>query len=48
MALSIPPKITSDQVFGFATAMSRIVLNGGAGEAVAMGRSNLRNIPRSW
>lgn len=48
MALSIPPKITTDQVFGFATAMSRIVLNGGAGEAVAMGRSNLRNIPRSW
>ncbi|QEH94404.1 pyruvate dehydrogenase [Dermacoccus abyssi] len=47
-ALSIPPKITSDQVFGFATAMSKIVLNGGAGEAVAMGRSNLRNIPRSW
>ena len=48
MALSIPPKITSDQVFGFATAMSRIVLGGGAGEAVAMGRSNLRNIPRNW
>lgn len=48
MALSIPPKITSDQVFGFATAMSKIVLNGGAGEAVAMGRSNLRNVPRSW
>ena len=48
MALSIPPKITSDQVFGFATAMSKIVLNGGAGEAVAMGRSNLRNIPRTW
>lgn len=47
-ALSIPPKITSDQVFGFATAMSKIVLNGGAGEAVAMGRSNLRNIPRTW
>lgn len=45
-ALSIPPKITSDQVFGFATAMSKIVLNGGAGEAVAMARSNLRNLPR--
>ncbi|WP_029137713.1 pyruvate dehydrogenase [Nakamurella lactea] len=45
-ALSIPPKITSGQVFGFATAMSKIVLNGGAGEAVAMARSNLRNIPR--
>lgn len=48
LALSIPPKITSEQVFGFATAMSKIVLNGGAGEAVALGRSNLRNIPRSF
>lgn len=47
-ALSIPPKISGEQVFGFATAMSKIVLNGGAGEAVAMGRSNLRNVPRSW
>ncbi|UFU06473.1 pyruvate dehydrogenase [Ruania halotolerans] len=45
-ALSIPPKITKDQVFGFATALSKIVLNGGAGEAVSMARSNLRNIPR--
>lgn len=46
LALSVPPKITSAQVFGFATAMSKIVLNGGAGEAVSMARSNLRNIPR--
>ena len=46
LALSIPPKITSEQVFGFATAMSKIVLNRGAGEAVSMARSNLRNIPR--
>ena len=45
-ALSIPPEIKSSQVFGFATAMSRIVLNRGAGEAVSMARSNLRNIPR--
>ncbi|QOR70705.1 pyruvate dehydrogenase [Ruania alkalisoli] len=45
-ALSIPPKITKGQVFGFATALSKIVLNGGAGEAVSMARSNLRNIPR--
>ncbi|WP_028280967.1 pyruvate dehydrogenase [Arthrobacter sp. H5] len=45
-ALSIPPKITGEQVFGFATAMSKIVLNKGAGEAVSMARSNLRNIPR--
>ncbi len=45
-ALSIPPKVSSDQVFGFATAVSKIVLNGGAGEAVSMARSNFRNIPR--
>lgn len=45
-ALSIPPKIKSGQVFGFATAMSKIVLNGGAGEVVSMARSNLRNVPR--
>ncbi|MCG2621190.1 pyruvate dehydrogenase [Arthrobacter sp. I2-34] len=45
-ALSIPPKVTGAQVFGFATAMSKIVLNKGAGEAVSMARSNLRNLPR--
>ncbi|MEV7647203.1 pyruvate dehydrogenase [Arthrobacter sp. NPDC089319] len=45
-ALSLPPKITGEQVFGFATAMSKVVLNRGAGEAVSMARSNLRNIPR--
>ncbi|GAA1354186.1 pyruvate dehydrogenase [Falsarthrobacter nasiphocae] len=45
-ALSLPPEITPEQVFGFATAMSKVVLNGGAGEAVAMAKSNLRNIPR--
>ncbi|MFN8098686.1 MAG: pyruvate dehydrogenase [Dermatophilaceae bacterium] len=45
-ALSIPPKVTATQVRGFATAMSRIVMNRGAGEAVSMARSNLRNIPR--
>jgi len=33
-------------VSGFATAMSKIVLNGGIGEAAAMARSNLRHIPR--
>lgn len=45
-ALSIPPKITTEQVRGFATAMSKVVLNKGAGQAVSMARSNLRNIPR--
>ena len=45
-ALSLPPKIKGAQVLGFATAMSKVVLNRGAGEAVSMARSNLRNIPR--
>ncbi|MGO4384005.1 pyruvate dehydrogenase [Specibacter sp. RAF43] len=45
-ALSIPPKLKGGQVIGFATAMSKVVLNKGAGEAVSMARSNLRNIPR--
>ena len=46
-ALSIPPKIKGGQILGFATAMSKVVLNKGAGEAVSMARSNLRNFPRS-
>ncbi|QYF88596.1 pyruvate dehydrogenase [Arthrobacter sp. PAMC25284] len=45
-ALSLPPKIKGAQILGFATAMSKVVLNRGAGEAVSMARSNLRNIPR--
>ena len=45
-ALSLPPEIRSGQVIGFATAMSKIVLYRGAGEAVAMATSNMRNIPR--
>ncbi|QIX28421.1 pyruvate dehydrogenase [Nocardioides sp. JQ2195] len=45
-ALSIPPRIKGGQVLGFATAMSKIVLNKGAGEAVSMARSNMRNLPR--
>ncbi|MGJ6979867.1 pyruvate dehydrogenase [Aestuariimicrobium soli] len=45
-ALSVPPEVSGEQLFGFATAMSKIVLNRGAGEAVAMAKSNLRNLPR--
>lgn len=45
-SLSIPPSITSGQIRGFATAMSKQVLSGGMGEVVAMARANLRNIPR--
>lgn len=47
-ALSLPPAVTGEQLIGFATAMSKTVLNGGAGEVVSMARSNMRNIPRSW
>ena len=44
-ALSLPPAITGEQVKGFALAMSKTVLNGGAGEAIAMARSNVRHLP---
>ncbi|MFH8791820.1 pyruvate dehydrogenase [Streptomyces sp. NPDC017941] len=45
-ALSIPPKISSDMVTGFALSASKIVLDGGVGRMVQMARSNLRNVPR--
>ncbi|MDO5746857.1 MAG: pyruvate dehydrogenase [Actinomycetaceae bacterium] len=47
-ALSLPPKITLDQMRGFGTAMAKQVLNGGFGEVMSMARSNLRNIPRRF
>lgn len=45
-ALSVPPKISGSQISGFAMGLSKVVLNGGAGEAVQMAKSNLRNIPK--
>jgi pyruvate dehydrogenase (quinone) len=45
-ALSMPPKITGEQVKGFALAMSKLVRSGDADEVVNMARSNLRNLPR--
>jgi pyruvate dehydrogenase (quinone) len=45
-ALSMPPKITAEQITGFALSASRTVLNGGVGRMVQMARSNFRNIPR--
>ncbi|MBE2998164.1 pyruvate dehydrogenase [Nocardiopsis sp. HNM0947] len=45
-ALSIPSRITADQVAGFALSAGRTVLQGGVGAMVEMARSNLRNIPR--
>ena len=46
LALSIPPTIKGEQISGFALAISKMVMNGGVGEAVAMARTNIRNIPR--
>lgn len=46
-ALSMPPEVEAAQIVGFATSLSKIALNRGAGEAVAMARSNLRNA-RAW
>ncbi|MEU7023984.1 pyruvate dehydrogenase [Streptomyces sp. NPDC046203] len=45
-ALSIPPKISTDMVAGFALSAGKIVLDGGVGRMVQMARSNLRNVPR--
>ncbi len=45
-ALSMPPKITGEQVSGFALSMGRTVLDGGVGKMVQLARSNLRNMPR--
>jgi pyruvate dehydrogenase (quinone) len=45
-ALSIPPKITAEQVGSFALAGGGVVLNGGVGRMIEPARSNLRNIPR--
>ncbi|MEU1625269.1 pyruvate dehydrogenase [Streptomyces sp. NPDC020096] len=45
-ALSIPSRITADQVKGFALSAGRTVLEGGVGTMLEMARANLRNIPR--
>ncbi|UWP87042.1 pyruvate dehydrogenase [Dactylosporangium fulvum] len=45
-ALSMPPKITAEQVKGFGLAFSRIVLSGDFDAALEMTRANIRNIPR--
>ncbi|GGL92335.1 pyruvate dehydrogenase [Streptomyces fumigatiscleroticus] len=45
-ALAIPPKITTEQVTGFALSASRTVLTGGVGRMVQLARANLRNVPR--
>jgi len=45
-ALSIPPRITGQQVRGFALAAGKTVMSGGVGKMLELARSNLRNIPR--
>jgi pyruvate dehydrogenase (quinone) len=45
-ALSIPSRVTLEQVKGFALAAGRTVLDGGVGSMLDLARSNLRNIPR--
>jgi pyruvate dehydrogenase (quinone) len=45
LALSLPPTITRKQIGGFGLALSKLVLNGGVGEAVQMARSNIRHVP---
>ncbi|MBD3689431.1 pyruvate dehydrogenase [Nanchangia anserum] len=47
-ALSLPPKVTPEQMKGFATAMAKEVLSGSASDVMSMARSNLRNIPRKF
>lgn len=45
-ALSMPPKITAQQIRGFATASTKVVLGGGVGKMLDMAASNIRNLPR--
>ncbi|MCL6423244.1 pyruvate dehydrogenase [Brachybacterium sp. JHP9] len=45
-ALSMPPKVTLQQIRGFAMASTKVVLGGGVGKMVDMAASNVRNIPR--
>lgn len=45
LALSLPGHISATQVKGFALGISKLVLNGGVGEAIQMARSNIRHLP---
>jgi pyruvate dehydrogenase (quinone) len=45
-ALSVPPRITAEQVGSFALAGGKVILNGGVGRMIELARTNLRNIPR--
>ena len=43
-ALSLPPKISADQLLGFGITMGKLVLSGNLGEVVDMVESNIRNL----
>ncbi|MGW1162836.1 pyruvate dehydrogenase [Streptomyces sp. NPDC002513] len=45
-ALAVPPKITAEQISGFALSAGRTVLTGGVGRMIHLAQANLRNIPR--
>ncbi|MER5216229.1 hypothetical protein ABT063_38280 [Streptomyces sp. NPDC002838] len=45
-SIAVFPKITSEQVTGFALSESRTVLTGGVGGMIRLARTNPRNIPR--
>jgi pyruvate dehydrogenase (quinone) len=45
-ALSLPPAITGEQIRGFATSATKMVLGGGVGKMIDLARANLRNVPR--
>ncbi|PWH06134.1 pyruvate dehydrogenase [Brachybacterium endophyticum] len=45
-ALSMPPKVSSQQIRGFAMASTKVVLGGGVGKMLDMAAANVRNIPR--
>ena len=43
-ALSLPPKISADQLLGFGITMGKLVLSGNLGEVADMIESNIRNL----
>jgi pyruvate dehydrogenase (quinone) len=42
--LPVPPRVTREQLAGFALSAGKMVLSGGVGRMIQMARSNLRNI----
>ncbi|GAA3875459.1 pyruvate dehydrogenase [Leifsonia kafniensis] len=44
LALSMPPTVTGAQLRGFALAISKVVMNGGVGEAVQLAKTNIHKL----